>query len=575
MNDALINKYSLRFPDDLEQIFEEESFHNSLKQLRINILVVTLIYAFFGILDVLVTPDVYREAWFIRYAIVIPLAIAVMLFSFSRHFKRFQQITISVLTLVGGGGLVGLIVLTYTSAPYFHFAGLLLVFMTTYTAFRLRFLSATIVGWLIIVMYEIAAIWISQTSLRIFLTDNFFYISANLMGMFTCYQRELYTRKEFLQTRRLQEMEQRKHAEERERLNTEVAKAVHSLSESEARFRALAETTTASLIIHRGGKFLYTNPAVQQDTGYTHDELLQMEFWQIVHPEYRELVRERGQARASGQDVPREYEFKIVTKNGDERWVSATVGRINFGGEPAFIAALFDITDRKHAEAERVRILEQRIREEERHLKEKETIMMELHDGVGGITTNINILAELAQKSDDLGFIKNTLATISQLSREGVSEIRSFMRSLDTEALSWHSMAAEIRNQGTSMLEPHDITFSLETSINDVAESRPGSLLCVNLFKIFKETLTNAIKHARATSVVAALNITGDTLQLTIKDDGIGMEKSINGGRGLSNMRKRALELGGTISLSSDSGSRMTLEVPLKTQGGILESGKQ
>ncbi len=569
MEDALINKYSLRFPDELEQIYEEESFHNSLKQLRINILVVTLIYALFGILDVLITPDVHYQAWFIRYAIVIPFALVVVLFSFSRYFKQFQQITVSALTLVGGGGLVALIVLTNQSAPYFHFAGLLLVFMTTYTAFKLRFLSATIVGWLIIVMYEIAAIWISQTSLRIFLTDNFFYISANLMGMFTSYQRELYTRKEFLQARHMQEMEQMKHAEERERLNTAVAKAVHSLSESEARFRALAETTTASTIIHRGGKFLYTNPAVQQVTGYTQNELLQMEFWQIVHPEYRELVRDRGQARASGRDVPREYEFKVVTRNGDERWVSATVGRIDFEGEPAVIAALFDITDRKLAEADKVRILEQRILEEERHLKEKESIMMELHDGVGGITTNINILSELAQKSDDLGFIRNTLSTISQLSREGISEIRSFMRSLETDGVSWHNMAAEIRNQGTSMLEPHDITFTLETSISDVAEVRPGSLLSVNLFKIYKETLTNIIKHARATSVLADLSISGGKLQLTIKDNGVGLEETGSGGsggRGLSNMRKRAFELGGTISLSSDSGTRMSLVIPLPMQ---------
>lgn len=566
MEDASINKYSLRFPDDLEQIYEEESFHNSLKQLRINILVVTLIYAFFGILDVLITPAVQSQAWFIRYVIVVPFALVVIFFSFSPHFKRFQQITVSALTLVGGGGLIALIVLTSTSAPYFHFAGLLLVFMTTYTAFKLRFLSATVVGWLLIVMYEIAAVWISHAPLRIFLTDNFFYISANLMGMFTSYQRELYTRKEFLQVRRMKEMEQRKHAEERERLSAAVKKAVHSLSESEERFRTLAETTTASTIIHRGGKFLYTNPAVQQVTGYTQDELLQMEFWQIVHPEYRELVRERGQARAFGREVPREYEFKALTKSGEERWVSATAGPIDFEGKPAIIAALFDITDRKRAEAEKLKILEQRILEEERHLKEKEAIMMELHDGVGGITTNIHILSELAQKSGDIDFIKCKLATISQMSSEGILEIRSFMRSLDADGVSWHSIGADLRNHGTSMLEPHSIMFSLETSIENVADARPGSLLCVNLFKIYRETLTNIIKHARATSVLAALSVAGDRLTLTIEDDGIGLEKTNSGGRGLSNMRKRASELGGSFSLSSGSGARVRLEIPLPVQ---------
>jgi len=86
----------------------------------------------------------------------------------------------------------------------------------------------------------------------------------------------------------------------------------------------------------------------------------------------------------SGKDVLEEYEFKIVTKSGDERWVSSTAGIIDYEGAPAVIATLFDITDRKRAEDEKVRLYEERIREEERHTREKENIIMELHDGVGG-----------------------------------------------------------------------------------------------------------------------------------------------------------------------------------------------
>jgi len=438
--------------------------------------------------------------------------------------------------------------------------------MTVFAAFKLRFLYAAAACWIIIALYEISAVWISPVPLRIFLTDNFFYISAILMGMFASYQRELYSRKEFLQTRRIQEMEQQKHAVEKERLNEAVNKAVRSLSESEARFRVLAETTSASTIIHRGGRFLYTNPAVQKSTGYTREELLQMEFWALMHPDDRGLVRERGLARISGQDIPPEYEFRIVTKYGDERWVSSTSGPIDFEGAPAIIATLFDITDRKRAEADTLRSFEERIREEARHRKEKEGIMMELHDGVGGITTNISILSELAQKSDNAGFIKSTLATISQLSREGIQEIRSFMRSLDTDEMSWHSLAAEIRNQGNSTLEPHGIAFSLETTLGDVEEPQPGSLLCVNLFKIFREALTNIIKHAKATSVRVSLRIAGNRLQLTLDDNGIGLENAGTLGRGLLNMKKRAQELGGVLDFSSGNGARMSLELPLRAQ---------
>ena len=183
-------------------------------------------------------------------------------------FRNISSRSFPSLALVGGAGIVVLIDLTHDQAPFLHFAGLLLVFMTIYTAFKLRFLYATAVGWTMIGMYEVSAVWLNPPALTVFLTDNFFYISANLMGMFTNYQRELYGRQEFLQARRMQEIEQQKHALEKDRLNEAVDRAVRSLRESESRFRTLAETTAAAIIIHRGGRFLYVNPTVQRLTGY-------------------------------------------------------------------------------------------------------------------------------------------------------------------------------------------------------------------------------------------------------------------------------------------------------------------
>ena len=573
MEEREIDRCRPRLPDGLERIYQEESFHASLKQLRINILVAGLIYALFGILDAVVTPEIKYEAWFIRFAIVIPAAIFVFFFSFSRHFKKYQQPVVFSLVLVGGAGIVALIVIAGKSPSYFHFAGLLLVFMGAYTSFKLNFISATLAGWAIIGLYEISALGISHTPLPVFLTDNFFYIAANLMGMFSNYQRELYLRKEFVQNRRIKEIEQLRHAEEKDRLREAVDKAVQSHKESEARFRILAETTTASIVIHRGGRFLYTNSAVQLVTGYTWSELLQMEFWELAHPGYREMVRERGRARMSGNQAPQEYEFKIVTKRGEKRWVTTTAGIIDYEGSPAIIATLFDITDRKRAEEEKVKLYEERIREEERHLKEKESILMELHDGIGGITTNIGILSEVAQKSGDLAAVRGKLATISWLAREGVSEIRGFMRSLDTSQLSWHTLAAEVRNQGTTSLEPHNIAFSIETSIDEAAPGQPGSLLCVNLYKIYKEALTNIIKHAKATSVMVTLSIGRDALQLTVQDNGISCGPADPPGRGLPNMRKRAAELGGAMTLSSVHGTRLSLALPITFHHALPRTG--
>ncbi len=571
MTEYPIHRYRLKFPDDLERTYQDETYQSTLKQLRINIVVVSVIYALFGIVDAVVTPYARNTAWFIRYAVVIPVGIITLAFSFSRAFRKYQHFLISLLAFVGGAGIVVLIDITHGQAPYLHFAGLLLVFMSTYTAFKLRFLWATAIGWTIIGMYEVSAVWLHPPALTVFLTDNYFYISANLMGMFTNYQRELYSRRQFLQARRVQEIEQQRHAVETDRLSEAVDRAVRSLRESESRFRTLAETTSASIIIHRGNRFLYVNPTVMRISGYDAAEFDRMEFWKLVHPDHRELVRERGRARISGVQVPGEYEFKIVTKRGEHRWFTASAGIVDYEGAPAVIATLFDITDRKRAEEEKVRLYEERIREEERHVREKENIIMELHDGVGGIITNIGIVAELARKLKDIEGMRNKLVTISHLAREGVTEIRSFMRSIDTRGLNWHMLAAEIRSQGNALLEPHDIGFTLNTAIDEDAGNEPGSMICVNLFKIYKESLTNIVKHAKATSAAVTLEVDRQALRFTVEDNGIGCGEGNRGGRGLANIRRRAAELGGMATLSSGRGTRLDLKIPLPLQSTIHE----
>ncbi|MEJ5199577.1 MAG: PAS domain S-box protein, partial [Anaerolineae bacterium] len=95
---------------------------------------------------------------------------------------------------------------------------------------------------------------------------------------------------------------------------------------------------------------MYVNQATEKLTGYTRDELLAMRFWEIIHPDFRELVRERGLARQRGETVPGRYEFKIIRKDGSERWIDFTAGQITWQGAPAGLGTAFDITERKTTE---------------------------------------------------------------------------------------------------------------------------------------------------------------------------------------------------------------------------------
>ncbi len=168
-------------------------------------------------------------------------------------------------------------------------------------------------------------------------------------------------------TRRIQkqnlllEKKVRERTNELEKITENLKKAYSSLKESENKFRSLTETMSSAVFIYRGEKFVYVNHAFTVMAGYSTEELLNMKFWDLVHPDFKEMVRQRGLARQRGEQVPNRYEFKLVRKDGEERWVDFTAGRIEYDGFPAAIGTAFDITDRKMAE--------QAVKESELHLR--------------------------------------------------------------------------------------------------------------------------------------------------------------------------------------------------------------
>ena len=133
-------------------------------------------------------------------------------------------------------------------------------------------------------------------------------------------------------------------------VRAERKKAEAARLESEARFSALAESIPAIIFVHQQSRFCYVNSAAERILGYSRTELLKMNFWEVVRPDFRDLVRSQGLRREMGEALASRSEFPIISKNGEERWLECTAGRIDFGGQPAVTGSAFDITDRKHAE---------------------------------------------------------------------------------------------------------------------------------------------------------------------------------------------------------------------------------
>jgi diguanylate cyclase (GGDEF)-like protein len=143
----------------------------------------------------------------IRFVIICPVFLGIFLTSFSKSFERYMQPLLAGGCILCGAGIVCMIVIAPTPVNYSYYAGLILVFMWDYTFIRMRFLWASLSGWVQVVLYEIAAIWIIPTPFSVLLSNNFFFISANVIGMLACYSIEFYARRDFFLTQQL-EMEE-------------------------------------------------------------------------------------------------------------------------------------------------------------------------------------------------------------------------------------------------------------------------------------------------------------------------------------------------------------------------------
>lgn len=125
-----------------------------------------------------------------------------------------------------------------------------------------------------------------------------------------------------------------------------------ALQESETKFRKLAEKSKFAIMIYQNSKWVYSNPAGTEISGYSNEELYNMNFWNFVHPDFQGLVKARGIKRVNNEDVISSYEIKIVTKNGEEKWILITGSSIDYNGKPAGLASIADITERKNIETE-------------------------------------------------------------------------------------------------------------------------------------------------------------------------------------------------------------------------------
>jgi signal transduction histidine kinase len=203
-----IHPFTLRFTgrfEYLEKTYSDDHFNRSILQMRIALLIGCSFYAVFGLLDAVIAPEQRQIFWFIRYAIVCPLALSIFGVSFLPSFKKTANFWFFLLCVVAGFGIVIMTALAVPPASYTYYAGLILVIIYLFTFVEIEFLWALSASWLIIAFYETLTIGFTEIPFEIFLNNNFFIIGSNIYCMIAGYSIEYFERKNFLLTTLLSE----------------------------------------------------------------------------------------------------------------------------------------------------------------------------------------------------------------------------------------------------------------------------------------------------------------------------------------------------------------------------------
>lgn len=134
---------------------------------------------------------------------------------------------------------------------------------------------------------------------------------------------------------------------------------VDALDELVSVFQEFSESAPIGFFLYQDGHYVFGTEMAVKMTGYTREELVQMNYWDLAAPATREMARTRGEARLQGQTMPNELQVPMVHKSGEIRWMHINVGTVMYRGKPAGLGAAFDITDRMQMEeALRARTLE-------------------------------------------------------------------------------------------------------------------------------------------------------------------------------------------------------------------------
>lgn len=192
--------------------------------------------------------------------------------------------------------------------------------------------------------------------------------------------------------------------------------------------------------------------------------------------------------------------------------------------------------------------------------QERNRLAREIHDILGHSLTAITLGLEASAKSiDDTELLKNQIKILSEISSQALIEVRRSVKKLrvdSIEKLSFYPAVLKLCANITSLTNTI-VNFEFP----DYTEFSPT--LEDILYRIIQESITNSVRHGKATCIDIFLGNNDGNVLLIIKDNGLSCDNIIFGS-GLSGISERVKSMGGQLSFDLSNGFTVTLSIPLE-----------
>jgi signal transduction histidine kinase len=193
----------------------------------------------------------------------------------------------------------------------------------------------------------------------------------------------------------------------------------------------------------------------------------------------------------------------------------------------------------------------------------REALVRDLHDGIGGITANLALLASLSREEEQPGMREETLRHIQTMALEGNREVRTLMSTLENGPPRWGDWLAELRAYAQEITGARGIKLAWQTRGTPDEPVVGDVTAAISLTRAVKEAIHNLTRHSQATAGRIEIEFGPRRLNILIADNGFGIPDEVCPGRGLGNMKRRAEELGGTLKIARDEGTLVLFSMPL------------